>query len=763
AAGAALDTRSAHVLRGVYEVNPDRPADVAARVVELVRDHEASSGEALRKLVRARAEAVAIDPHRAGALDDDATQPSPDRVNAQAGADPVPLRSSIGWLLRESGFEVVSSGGLAQLASLGRGERPEAWPADALRVADGSLAASLIRSGARSMSLVVVVDLGYTPPGVPGFDLRRLMRRFETQLGPLRRSVLTAEFRPSDDRRSLRLLDRLAQEAQTAVLFADRPEPKAMAMRLRYLGVPTASAQARAAAIRADPLHRGASVVVGPSLLGSPGRSDVVTTRLPLAPSLAQGGLAFAREATPDKPQAGEPDLPEVTDPAAPLHAQRARWWSCLAGAEHQGPELAATVLAEAGRRHGYRVLWLREALAGSAGSRWHVSFSRDPDPKERRAGGSGHWDPATPPSCAAWSWAGAPALASSLSHLTPESARSLACVDLSEGPGVSSSLPVEALRQAEVRAWARWAVVRLGEARWGALIWLGYALQRGYVPLTLTSVEAAARAVGGEPAGLALRLGRCAATDPGWAESDVAQAIAASDPWYDPDPSARGAHWATPPQGLSASAAQAWGRGVMLLRHGKPTSRARAEIDRYRRAIEAVQRYAQGQPQSDDAFACTDAAVSAWPLLAAPYGFRRFRAGLERGRTPGPGRGRPGKWELRLPAALLGQSIEWRPRFGGTAMRVAHRIEALSQRLRLSGVAWRRAHEAYDAFCLGLGEQRKPEPVLKASEALPRCRAPLRLEVGPWPDRGVARRLLQSLATAAQDASNRARPVDPR
>ncbi|MEM9294875.1 MAG: hypothetical protein AAGA57_03660, partial [Planctomycetota bacterium] len=620
--GESASGKPGRVVRGALEVDPDRPAAVAARLVELVRDQEASAGEALRKLVRSRAEAVAVDVHGGAAQAIDAGAP-----------EAIPLRSSISWLLRESGFEVVSRGGLASLASLGRGDTPQAWAADALRVADGSLAASLLRTSERPVALAVVVDLGYTPPGAPGFDLRRLVRRFETQLGPQRGRVLTAAIRPEDDRRSLRLLERVREESQTAVLFADRPDRRGLNTRLRYLGVPKAMARARVEALRADVLHRGASLSVEPSLLASPGRVDVLTQRLPLSPSLAQASFGFVREPRRGDASPDDRPIPDAPDPPPPLHAQRARWWSCLAGAEHDGVELLAVVLAEAGRRHGYRVRWLREPVADLAGSRWHVSFSREPDPRERRAGGSGHWDPATPPSSAAWAWAGSPAWASVAAPLASDSARALSCVDLGQGQGVGAAAPRDAPRS-EARSWSRWAAIRFGDARLGVLIWLGYAVQRGFVPLVASAVQSAVQALGGEAGLQALALGRAAAEEPEWASAQESAEAREADPWYDPDPEAMGAQWASGPDGLSAESLDHWRRGVALLRAVQGKARRRAEVARYREAVEAAQRYAGEHPGVDEAHACVDAVVAGWPLLASPYSVRRLAAGLERSRS---------------------------------------------------------------------------------------------------------------------------------
>ncbi|MEM9296553.1 MAG: hypothetical protein AAGA57_12180, partial [Planctomycetota bacterium] len=138
---------------------------------------------------------------------------------------------------------------------------------------------------------------------------------------------------------------------------------------------------------------------------------------------------------------------------------------------------------------------------------------------------------------------------------------------------------------------------------------------------------------------------------------------------------------------------------------------------------------------------ACVDAVVAGWPLLASPYSVRRLAAGLERSRSRSWAPQARRRGELRVPAAVLGQSIEWRPRFNRWTLGAGARLEALLVRVRALGNGARAADKAYHQRCVGL-----PESGLEPAQALSLCRAPLRQEVRSAFQRGWAKTLLSSL-----------------
>lgn len=108
----------------------------------------------------------------------------------------------------------------------------------------------------------------------------------------------------------------------------------------------------------------------------------------------------------------------------------------------------------------------------------------------------------------------------------------------LQDGEGLLGTAPPSGVEivakglQDEAHSLARVAAVSLSEAVFGAdemadLVLLGVALQLGWLPLPVASVECAIRDVGGgvERQLMALRLGRAAVVDPGRAEAWIASA----------------------------------------------------------------------------------------------------------------------------------------------------------------------------------------------------------------------------------------------
>lgn len=267
-------------------------------------------------------------------------------------------------------------------------------------------------------------------------------------------------------------------------------------------------------------------------------------------------GLAVLERSQPERSRVVGEDLANLPDPARPIHANADAWRASIAGITGTAWGLTLDLLIEAGAAMGYLVRSTADARLpdGPTPRRADVLFTRRspvdaphvPAAPGRSTGPTltaqplpGHVDLVLGTELNA----SAQLAADPASPMDP--AHTHALIDTLVIPDLSSlesgTLPdIEALceivqpgaqRDAEA-ATALLPIARLAEWLWGhqryaAWVYLGYLLQRGWVPLTGSAIESAGRRVLGiaDPRSTeAVRVGRKLAADPGYAKRMLRQ-----------------------------------------------------------------------------------------------------------------------------------------------------------------------------------------------------------------------------------------------
>ncbi|MEO0474940.1 MAG: DUF6537 domain-containing protein [Planctomycetota bacterium] len=253
-------------------------------------------------------------------------------------------------------------------------------------------------------------------------------------------------------------------------------------------------------------------------------------------------GLAILERSKPERSRVVPQDLDDLPDPAKPIHANADAWRATLSGITGTAFDMTLQLLLEAGASMGYlvRSTAAHEQTDGPEPRRADVLFTRH--------------EPANAPHIQA-----APGRASSpmlraqpmpgfadlvlCTELT-EAARLINASDSPHGQTHSHALfdsliiptieslatgqadgPDQLLQQVgdhvQVLPIARLAEWLWGHQRYAAWVYLGYLVQRGLVPLTTKSIDAAGQRVLGmtDPrSSEALRVGRKLAVDPNYA-----------------------------------------------------------------------------------------------------------------------------------------------------------------------------------------------------------------------------------------------------
>jgi hypothetical protein len=263
-------------------------------------------------------------------------------------------------------------------------------------------------------------------------------------------------------------------------------------------------------------------------------------------------GLAILERAKPERSRVVPKDLDDLPDPPRPIHATADAWRATLAGITGTAYDLTLQLILEAGASMGYlvRSSVANEPTDGPEPRRADILFTRrEPENAPHVPAAPGR---ASSPMLTAQPTPGHCDLFLGM-ELT-EAARLIQAGDTPHGPMHSHALldtliiptitalstgyvedPAELLGriridQGELPQGALMQVLpiaRLAEWLWGhqryaAWVYLGYLIQRGLIPLTTASIEAAGQRVLGmtDPrSSEAIRVGRKLAIDPEYAE----------------------------------------------------------------------------------------------------------------------------------------------------------------------------------------------------------------------------------------------------